>query len=718
MSPWKVGTFALPPDLKLQGFFPFSQFAPYGYMKLGKQYNQLAFPEQLLMSNNFYCRHWSTSVHKRLLRASVLLEWVPDGDQLSDGVELEKMIAVDEKLKAEARSKTGGATSKLLGIIGSTVYASRYSPLELSKGRVVELRKAFDVYANQYKTVDDERVVEVLRSLGFDVSSLQLKRVQNVIRTLKRCMSREETMHISFEEFRRLIRYRVFEDIEIGRFYVILSLAEAEVLRRLIHSRQDITGSQMVASIIPNSNACVALHLLQGGSLSMLDVSSNFVPRSCSVEAVTDSVRLFNSEHWFSNESITRLLNLLRNNSFKERKKWFLETRGCRRTSQNAIGTTSLVKLFTPADQHHLLHLKALIARIREKAIGRGWMVLDAFNNFDADKNGLVGCSEMYSALLFLGIHITPNLVRSFVSHYSAEKTGYLTYVDFKAALIYAELGDEDPLLQLKKEAEESQDVEVEVEISQRVIEELASEENLTKNITDKNAIKVLKDMKFKTVPHAGFKAVWSSRYLKSAPRILSVWKADTSLTWYTKMGRQKELFTLSHFATPSFTQPQQGSSRSALPPPRVLQVTDTGSSTLSGKKRHEAVVNRLLPHPNQFRIVWSKAEAEKPLYAWEPVSPDRNFVALGHVFTASTSPPDVKEVRVVHKNWLRPTRFTPRLVWKDIGTSGKSGSIWIINKLGHAVAVEGHRPPEGPFFEFQYEKFFGTSDFNTIKAQ
>lgn len=217
------------------------------------------------------------------------------------------------------------------------------------------------------------------------------------------------------------------------------------------------------------------------------------------------------------------------------------------------------------------------------------------------------------------------------------------------------------------------------------------------------------------------------------------MWEPDTQAGWFSKFGKQKELVCLGHYGTAEKKEPHRTRAGKAKPP-LLLEVTDTGSMSIMGRKRHLAIMDRLLPHPVRFQLVWSKLQGRRHLFVWRPVPPGPDFVALGDVCTAvedtraatnplyrppadllsghdehGGEPPPLTCVRCVPRHWVAETRTSPQAVWDDSGTAGRRGGLWRINELGLMAAAEGHAPPEGPFYRFMCGSWLCTSDLRMV---
>ena len=65
----------------------------------------------------------------------------------------------------------------------------------------------------------------------------------------------------------------------------------------------------------------------------------------------------------------------------------------------------------------------------------RNVFAMDAFRAFDTDRNGLIGCTELYSGLEWLGLHLTPSQVQDVVREMDKTHKGFVAFHEFRNAL-------------------------------------------------------------------------------------------------------------------------------------------------------------------------------------------------------------------------------------------------------------------------------------------
>ena len=136
-----------------------------------------------------------------------------------------------------------------------------------------------------------------------------------------------------------------------------------------------------------------------------------------------------------------------------------------------------------------------------------------------------------------------------------------------------------------------------------------------------------------------------------------------------------------------------------------ILEVTDQGSTRLSGSNWLKHVMDRFMPHPVRFRLIWSVTHGRNKLYSWQPIPPGEGFVALGTIASKTEVPPKLTCIRCVPKEWVVSSEVKES-VWNDSGAGGRSGSIWHINKMYLMKTTAGHNPPKGDCWELKSWRF------------
>ena len=294
-----------------------------------------AFPEYLTVSSNYYRRGWSMKFHRRLKNVIMTMDWIPSVDLL------------------EMTGVSGSETARTL----------------LNEEQERHLQQAFDMFdENQSQTITIGQLQSVLTTMGMEVES-----EEETISMLPQGASNKE---VSFEVVKAIVQSGAVERIQRGRYMAIVSLAEAETVRGIIHM---FPGK----SVVEGSSASLALRVnSHGGSgvPTLLDASHGYEsPKPFQASTARQCFRFLDSDSYYQKGELNALLRAVQNNTCDERETFFLDVRSCRRRQQTSTATTPISKLFTTPDQYHLLQYRATCMRIRELLRMKNIFAMDAF---------------------------------------------------------------------------------------------------------------------------------------------------------------------------------------------------------------------------------------------------------------------------------------------------------------------------------------------------
>ena len=159
-------------------------------------------------------------------------------------------------------------------------------------------------------------------------------------------------MGFTYEVFKTMVRdlANQFKKQE-GRYYVLLSLEEAEHFRGVIHGRRGLplllsetNGGAL--DMGGGSRTTAALWVLADNSAFVLGCSNGFVAAPpAQHSAMVNSFRYLNSEVFFDDKSLNVLLRVLEGNSCEDREKWWTDVRACRRRRQIACDASIPVEI-------------------------------------------------------------------------------------------------------------------------------------------------------------------------------------------------------------------------------------------------------------------------------------------------------------------------------------------------------------------------------------
>ena len=114
--------------------------------------------------------------------------------------------------------------------------------------------------------------------------------------------------------------------IQTDRYWVILSLAEAETVRGLMHAKRG-------RPVIDNTHVCLGLRANE----ALLDGSFKYVSAFNYQQAMMKSLLKFiNAEMYYPENELNIQLRALQHDPIKERELWFQEMRACRRRTSKS----------------------------------------------------------------------------------------------------------------------------------------------------------------------------------------------------------------------------------------------------------------------------------------------------------------------------------------------------------------------------------------------
>jgi hypothetical protein len=208
------------PDHWQKFFYPASEFSVKNYV-FGKPV-KLQFPDYLLVSNNYYKKMWGMKTHRRLKNVIVTMDFVPSQAALREIAAVRKGFTKEQE--ATLKRAFIGADGNTMGTIS-----------------VTELK-------------------EVLRAVDVDVDGEDGDKFFSQLPDI-------QSRSITFDELKHYLTQRMFYRVQAGRYYVAMSLFEAECMRAAIHQ-------QSALPLIPGKDTSVAIRTEK----TILDFTHGYKP--------------------------------------------------------------------------------------------------------------------------------------------------------------------------------------------------------------------------------------------------------------------------------------------------------------------------------------------------------------------------------------------------------------------------------------------------------
>jgi len=430
-------------------------FYPLKNFKLRHQ-EPLEFSDGMYVSTNYFNPKWSGL--RRVKNVVMIMEFSPS--TLDDKFFIRPLIEDRVVLTAEQEASFEKAYS-LLG----------YNAL--SSGKLEHISRRNDLKIALFAATDVLHEEE------------ELDRIMENFAADKEYMTREE--------FRRLLTCGTLQPEYEGRFWVAVSLSEAETIRRILHIRQRLlrakdakvekgkfsTASSLVMQsgsvvtgvpqqLVDNHTTEVALHYslacgptapLAGDGGMILDASRKWLRHGTMATAyeaskIHSSFRFFDGDMHFAPSALNLLLKNI-SGSVHDRERFFHAVVGCRRRMERKWQDTPLARFFTVPHQWLALKQAAQASFVREALNARQLTLWEGFTAFDFDNTGMLNPSEVYGALRWLKVpQLTALDVVDFIEAADRNKDGIVDYKEYMDML-------KDPTVQHHDGDDENEAVDV-----------------------------------------------------------------------------------------------------------------------------------------------------------------------------------------------------------------------------------------------------------------
>jgi hypothetical protein len=416
--PWDFATLADP--------IACEQFYAGEKLKLFKR-KALALPGYVQFSSNYFNPKWSGE--RRLKNVVMVMEWVPSMAARSPIVRDEALTEAQDEALNRALDLFSPQSGERLD--ASAVMA------------VIQAACDLDVDADElHETVRYFKLEQTSSPMSRQSSTLgrTLTVGQEAAMQLLRAVSRQMSGgSLDRDGIRRLLLSAKFREEYNGHYTVAISLAEAATIRRIMHLR----SSKLDLVRDGAHDTALALRVLPAGNV-LLDTSLTFstsfeaedapqVYGSYQQDAACQVMRFVNCDMHYSEPQLNTLLRLLKFNTERERRRFFVLMIGCRRRLQLKFENTPVMRLFSIPDEWALLRQRAQASFVRARLNQMNKQYGDAFT-FIRGSNSIIKAAEMLGAFSWLGdSSMTPREVVDFIRVHDKDKDGGLNYEEFLA---------------------------------------------------------------------------------------------------------------------------------------------------------------------------------------------------------------------------------------------------------------------------------------------
>ena len=419
------------------------------------------FPNYLFLSKNWFKTGWALNAHRRLKNLVIVMDWTPDASaakafdvstfgDTSDGTFSPGFEEGTTGLRNDADEPGGGggvlaqasvlAQTMTATLVNSTTTRKQksWTPTELTKEQELSLHAAFAMFdEKKLGRLDEVQLREVLRSadacVGGDEGALTV--------LARRVMGGDAEEGISLKSLKVSLAKENIYGVQDGRFYVAVSLAEAESLRAAMRAaKREAFESNGACDgrLVPFHDVELGLRVLSpGGDGALLESSSGYVPAELfQASTATQCFRFLDSQMDFEAHEVSLLLRALQGSAPETRVEFFEKVKAVRRRPKGIDWRdTPLARALTTADAFALLASRASSSRVRQALRQRKMRLLDAFRAFDGEtQNGRLSYEALYGGLTWLGVELTPVQMMDLARKIDTAQTGFVTYSQFVEA--------------------------------------------------------------------------------------------------------------------------------------------------------------------------------------------------------------------------------------------------------------------------------------------
>jgi hypothetical protein len=380
-NPWPLSALLQPPpaadvdedaDDKCATDSPFYRLSNF---KLRHQ-ESLCVPDQLFLSRNYFNPQWSGL--RRLKNVIMVLEWAPEvpvADTTDDASVGLRLQTAEEHVAA--------------------------SP-PLTPDRADALKKAFMLLCGgREEGLSRRDLTNAVQAVTDMLPS------EKQVDTAALAAGATAEGYVSFAGFTELLKTRHLLPTHNERYYVGISLAEAETIRRVLHIRGTLplvsrAGGDATAEValrysplaspgsMPLGDGGVAFDTSAGWRRRQASVATQQVAKiDCTGATTAEGViahgvfRFFDGDMHYSDQQLNSIIRSLQASSTFERERFFASTVGVRRRMDRRWQETPLAKVFSMSDEYSALKLRAQAVFVRETLAERGMKKWEAFMAFD-----------------------------------------------------------------------------------------------------------------------------------------------------------------------------------------------------------------------------------------------------------------------------------------------------------------------------------------------
>eukprot|EP00300_Choanocystis_sp_HF-7_P021583 c20799_g3_i1.p1 GENE.c20799_g3_i1~~c20799_g3_i1.p1 ORF type:complete len:1755 (-),score=536.14 c20799_g3_i1:28-4776(-) len=225
-----------------------------------------------------------------------------------------------------------------------------------------------------------------------------------------------------------------FRPLRRGRYFVAVSLREAETLRKIIQGTR-AKKDTLLSGKAMGTNCVAALRMVQSEenmATAMLDDSFSFPDyRDPQLIQSSSILRFLDSQTYYGDEDLSLLIKALQNNTPYKRQLQYEQLLKSRRRKREDWRATPLGVAINCSSEFDFINSSALSILIDLKMGEDSLSITEAFTRFDRDNDHALDAGEMFCALEWLGLRPTPQQVYMWMKAADLDGNMQLSFKEF-----------------------------------------------------------------------------------------------------------------------------------------------------------------------------------------------------------------------------------------------------------------------------------------------
>eukprot|EP00300_Choanocystis_sp_HF-7_P012237 c17803_g1_i1.p1 GENE.c17803_g1_i1~~c17803_g1_i1.p1 ORF type:complete len:1770 (+),score=486.89 c17803_g1_i1:352-5310(+) len=191
-----------------------------------------------------------------------------------------------------------------------------------------------------------------------------------------------------------------------GRYFVAVTLKEAETIRCLIHNTR---GEALLSPRFPGVDTTIALRLIKTADsvdMALMDRSQFFPDHTdTQLKRAMSTLRFLDAQTYYGDEDLSLLIKSFQNNTSFKRLLYYEQNLKARRRKRENWRETPLGQAINTDSEFKFIDTTALSILIDIAMTKDSMAINEAFSMFDSDGDHSLNPAEMFCALEYLGLH-------------------------------------------------------------------------------------------------------------------------------------------------------------------------------------------------------------------------------------------------------------------------------------------------------------------------